>query len=108
MTDLYDLIHMLSHGRVDEFNSLREKGENCGLRGADLCGVDLRGIQVRGLDMRDCRLRHADLRGIDFSETRLEGASLSGAKISGTLFPMELSAEEINLSLLHGTRLRYR
>ena len=38
----------------------------------------------------------------------LEGASIAGTKISGTYFPKELSAEEINLSLQHGTRMRYR
>jgi hypothetical protein len=27
---------------------------------------------------------------------------------AGTLFPLELSAEEITFSLLHGTRMRYR
>ncbi|MFO7636044.1 MAG: GNAT family N-acetyltransferase [Clostridia bacterium] len=43
-----------------------------------------------------------------FSETRLDGASINAAKVSGTLFPRELSAEEITLSLLHGTRMRYR
>ena len=58
--------------------------------------------------MSDCYLRHADLRGVDFSQTRLQGASINGARISGTYFPPELSADEINLSLLHGTRMRYR
>jgi hypothetical protein len=38
----------------------------------------------------------------------LEGASINSAKISGTYFPPSLSAEEITLSLVHGTRLRYR
>ncbi len=52
-------------------------------------------------------LRHGDMRGVDFSHTNLEGASINGAKISGTLFPKELRAEEILLSLQHGTRMRY-
>lgn len=108
MTDIDLLIHMLSHGKVNEFNALRAEQQINSLQGADLCGIDLRGLDVQGLDMRDCRLDHADLRGIDFSRTPLDGASFNGAKISATRFPIEISAEEINLSLLHGTRIRYR
>ena len=50
----------------------------------------------------------SNLRGVDFSEARLEGASIHGAQISGVYFPAELSAAEINLSLEHGTRMRYQ
>ena len=46
------------------------------------------------------------MRGIDFSTCKLDGASINGAKISGCLFPTEFSAAELELSLLHGTRLR--
>ena len=102
------LYKLLRHGSIDKFNTLRQQGEECDLRYADLRSVDLRQINAKGLDMSNCYLRQADLRGVDFSETRLEGVSISGAKISGALFPSELSAEEINLSLQHGTRMRYR
>ena len=97
---------LLLDGDIDAFNKAREKIAESSLVGLDLSGIDLRNINARGLDMRDCHLRHADLRGIDFSETKLEGASISCAKISGTLFPHNLSAEEITLSLVHGTRMR--
>ena len=102
------LYRLLRHGEVDEFNAKRAGGEACNLRGTDLRGVDLRGLDARGLDLGGCYLRQADLRGLDLSETNLRGASISGAKISGVLFPIELSAEEITLSLTHGTRMRYR
>jgi uncharacterized protein YjbI with pentapeptide repeats len=102
---MYDL---LRSGRIGEFNERKAKGEPCELRGASLRGLDLRNMDARGLDMSNCYLRHADLRGVDFSTTRLEGASISGARISGVYFPAELAAEEINLSLQHGTRMRYR
>ncbi len=46
--------------------------------------------------------------GVDLTHTNLQGASINSAKISGTYFPPTLSAEEITLSLVHGTRLRYR
>jgi len=104
-TEMYDL---LRSGRIQEFNQRKAKGEPCDLRGANLRGLDLRNMDARGLDMSNCYLRHADLRGVDFSETRLDGASINGARISGAYFPAELSAEEINLSLQHGTRMRYR
>lgn len=102
------MYQLLRNGKVDEFNTLRERGHGCDLRNADLRGLDLRKLDARGLDLRDCYLRQADLRGMDFSETRLEGASINGAKVSGVLFPRDLSADEITLSLLHGTRMRYR
>ena len=63
---------------------------------------------AQDLDLSNCYLRQTDLRGIDLSTARLEGASINGAKISGTYFPKALSPEEITLSLVHGTRLRYR
>lgn len=101
------LYQLLRDDKIKEFNACRAKGDTCNLRGADLRGLDLRGMNAKELDMRDCYFRQTDLRGIDFTSTQLAGASLKGAKISGVFFPPELSAEEINLSLQHGTRLRY-
>lgn len=102
------LYHLLKSGNIEEFNRQRKTGATCHLRGVDLRHADLRGLDTAGLDLSDCCLRNADLRALDLREANLEGASISGAKISGTYFPDALSAEEINLSLLHGTRLRYR
>jgi len=102
-----ELFQLLRHGKVGEFNERVANGESCELAGGDFRGTDLRNLNASGLDMRSCYFRQADLRGIDFSETQLEGASISGAKISGTFFPKELRAEEILLSLTHGTRMRY-
>ena len=102
-----DLFQLLRHGNIEEFNQRLANGETCDLSGGDFRGSDLRKLDAKGLDMSNCYFRQADLRGIDFSETNLEGASISGAKISGTYFPKELRAEEILLSLTHGTRLRY-
>ena len=99
---------LLKEGCIDEFNRRRADGEACDLRNADLRGTDLRGLNARDLDLSDAYLRHADLRGIDMTHTNLEGASINSAKISGTYFPPSLSAEEITLSLVHGTRLRCR
>ena len=60
------------------------------------------------MDFSDAYFRSADLRGIDFRKANLEGASLAHAQISGTYFPVELSADEILMSMNFGTRLRYR
>ena len=101
------LYSLLRRDEAAAFNAERELGRQCDLRGADLRGVDLRKADLRGLDLSDAYLRQADLRGVDLRETRLEGASLFEARISGAYFPQEVRAEEITLSLLHGTRLRY-
>jgi uncharacterized protein YjbI with pentapeptide repeats len=104
----YDsLFQLLRSGQIEAFNNHRKEGETPDLRNADLHGVDLRGLDAKGLDMSYCNLHQADLRDIDFSETNLEGTSISGAKIACTYFPVELTAEEIALSLQHGTRMRY-
>jgi len=99
---------LLKVGQVAEFNRRRAAGEHCDLRNTDLRGVDLRELDTHGIDLSGAYLRHADLRGLDLRHTNLEGASINSAKISGTYFPTSLSAEEVTLSLVHGTRLRYR
>ena len=99
---------LLRNGKIEEFNALKVHGHRCDLTAADLRGLDLRGIDAGGLDFSDSYFRQCDLRGVDFSQTKLEGASITGARISGALFPRELPAEEITLSLHHGTRMRYR
>ncbi len=106
--EVVDMYKLLLSGNLAKFNELRRQGAECDLCNIDLRGMDLRQLDARGLDLTNAFLRQADLRGVDFSQTILNGVSISGAKISGTMFPVELSAEEINLSLLHGTRMRYR
>lgn len=102
------MYRLLRDGRIEEFNQRKSNGERADLTDADFRGLDLRGIDAVGLDFSNSYFRQADLRGIDFSLARLEGASLNTAKVSGCYFPPELDAEEIALSLLHGTRMRYR
>jgi uncharacterized protein YjbI with pentapeptide repeats len=102
------MYRLIKEGKIEEFNRRRADGEQCNLCNTDLRGADLRDLDARNLDMSGTYLRHADLRGLDLSETNLEGASINSAKISGTYFPATLSAEEITLSLVHGTRLRNR
>lgn len=101
------LYQLLREEKVQEFNARRLKGEICDMRGVDLRGLDLRNMNVDGLDFTDAYFRGADLRGLDFRKARLEGVSLASANISGCYFPKELRAEEILLSVTHGTRMRY-
>lgn len=102
------MYRLLREGAVEEFNSRRAAGESCDLRGCDFRHLDLRKLDADGLDLRNAYFRQSDLRGVDFTGANLEGASINAAKISGAYFPHELGAEEITLSLTHGTRLRYR
>ncbi len=102
------LYRLLKEGLIEQFNQRRAAGESADLSGADLHHTDLRELDAVGLDLRDAYLRQADLRGLDLRETNLEGASIKGARISGSYFPSALRADEITLSLLHGTRMRYR
>ncbi len=102
------LYQLLRDGNVKAFNAQKSGGAHCDLTAADLRGLDLRGLDAAGLDFSNSYFRQSDLRGIDFSSSCLEGASINGAKISGSYFPRELTADEITLSLMHGTRLRYR
>lgn len=103
------LYRLLRDGQIEQFNERVRSGEVADLTGCDFRHMDLQGLIADKLDLSDAYFRQADLRGIDFRGCKnLEGASIHGAKISGVYFPKALSPEEINLSLQHGTRMRYR
>lgn len=102
-----ELNHLLRQGKIDAFNTRIDAGDSCDLTSTDFRGLHLQGLIADGLDFSNSYFRQTDLRGIDFSNARLDGASIHGARIAGCRFPQELSADEINLSLVHGTRLRY-
>jgi uncharacterized protein YjbI with pentapeptide repeats len=97
---------LLREGKISEFNQRLAAGESCDLTNADFRNLELVGWEPTGLNLCGGYFRQADLRGVDLSTCELAGASIHGAKISGVLFPKSLSADEIQLSLLHGTRMR--
>jgi uncharacterized protein YjbI with pentapeptide repeats len=105
-TDGDEMYTLLRDEKIDEFNAKRAGGQGCSLKGMHLRNLDLRDMDVEGIDFSDSYLRGADLRGLNMSSCRMEGASIRNAKISGTLFPKELSTDEIRLSLDQGTRMR--
>ncbi|MDH5376739.1 MAG: pentapeptide repeat-containing protein [Gammaproteobacteria bacterium] len=101
------LYQMLRSGDVDGFNKAIASGQTCDLTGCDFRSLELQGLKADGLDFSNSYFRLADLRGIDFSKANVNGASIHEAKISGVLFPTELSSDEITMSLIRGTRMRY-
>jgi hypothetical protein len=96
----------LQEDKIDEFNSAREERKEVDLTNAKLRAFDLKGANLNGLDLSGAYFKNADLRGVDLSDCQLEGSSFFNAKISGVYFPVEVSPEEITLSLVHGTRIR--
>jgi uncharacterized protein YjbI with pentapeptide repeats len=74
--------------------------------GADLRGIDFRETDLDRLVLKDAYLRDADLRGCDLRHMDLEGASFHGARIAGAYFPASIPAAEIQMSVIHGTRVR--
>ncbi|UVJ44762.1 pentapeptide repeat-containing protein [Pseudomonas sp. LS1212] len=102
------LYALVRNENVTGFNLEKPKHAGIDFRGGDFRGLDLRELDAEGIDFTDAYFRAADLRGLDLRQSSLEGASLSRAQISGTYFPVELSADEILMSVNFGTRLRYR
>ncbi len=102
------MYQLLREGKIDEFNAKKKAGEYCNLKSCDFRSIDLKGIDAVGLDFRNAYFRMTDLRGVDLRGSLLDGASINGAKISGAYFPVEISAQELLLSLEHGTRLRVK
>ena len=101
------MYQLLREGKITEFNARFERGDKPELTNCDFRNVDLRGLEVTDTDFRGSYFRQADLRGLDLSKCNLEEASIHDAQISGTLFPKELSAQEILLSHQQGIRMRY-
>jgi uncharacterized protein YjbI with pentapeptide repeats len=102
------LYRLLREGEIEEFNRRVAAGEQVDLVSCDFRHLNLQGLNADGLDFSNSYFRQTDLRGVDFSRCKsLEGASIHAAKISGVYFPQQISADEILLSLEHGTRLRY-
>ena len=102
------LFQLLKAGKIKDFNKRKAAGETCDLRNSDFRGFNLRDLDTGGLDFSNSYFHQTDLRGLDLRNVNLEGASINGARIAGAYFPAELTADEILLSLIHGTRMRYQ
>jgi uncharacterized protein YjbI with pentapeptide repeats len=102
---LYALLH---NEDIAGFNAQKASGGAVDLTDGDFRGLDLRILDADGINFTNGYFRGADLRGLDLRTTCMEGASIAHAQISGAYFPVELSADEILMSLNFGTRMRYR
>ena len=100
---LYALLH---NEQITAFNSQRPRGP-VDLSDGDFRGLDLRTLDAAEINFRNAYFRGTDLRGLDLRSCELEGASLAHAQISGSYFPVQLTADEILMSVNFGTRLRY-
>ena len=81
----------------------------------DLSNHCFRSIDFRKFDLSElkinfngCYFNAADLRGQDLSNCSLNTASFHNARVSGVLFPVEMHPSEIDLSIVRGTRVRYK
>lgn len=101
---LYVLIH---NEKISAFNAQKPKDAIVDLSDGDFRGLDLRALDAQGINFTNAYFRGTDLRGLDLRNAKLEGASLAHAQISGAYFPVELTADEILMSVNFGTRLRY-
>lgn len=100
-------LSLIQEERFLEFNNYVEsKGGSVDLTGAHLRAYDLRKCNFKKADLRGAYMRSCDLRSCDLSESQLDGASMKEAKVSGVLFPRNITASEISMSLMHGTRIR--
>ncbi|WP_196137690.1 pentapeptide repeat-containing protein [Aliikangiella sp. G2MR2-5] len=100
------LYQLLRDEKVKDFNQQRKSVEHIDFHDCDFRGLDLRGLDASGVNFTGCYFRAADLRGIDFSQSNMHGASIASAQISGCLFPANIEATEIFLSVEKGMRMR--
>jgi uncharacterized protein YjbI with pentapeptide repeats len=102
------LYQLLRSEKIDEFNKTKDGVAHIDFHDCDFRGLDLRGLDTRKITFRGAYFRGADLRGIDFSHCDMHGVSLATAQISGCLFPNNIEANEIFMSVEKGMRIRAR
>ena len=92
---------------AERFNAeIAALGGSVDLENCDLSNQDLRRFNLRSANLRNAYLKMADLRGVDLSSAQMDGASINRAHISGAFFPRSIPAQEVLLSVEHGTRMR--
>ena len=100
---------LLRDGHITQFNKeIQVLNEPVDLEGCNFRGVDLRKANLKIANMKNSYFKMADLRGVDMSDALLDGASFNKARIGGVLFPKNITAAEISLSVELGTRIRIK
>ena len=95
-------LELLFEENIPEFNRLVAEGTAPDLRNSNLSGLDLHTANLKGLDLSGAYLRGANLKGLDLTGCNLAGASIQNAMISGTLFPANVTVDEIRFSAEYG------
>ena len=98
---------MLFEENMATFNKMAAQGQKIDFSNQNLSDLDLRGFNLKNANLSGAYMRGTNLSGQDLSGAYLHGASIRQANISGCLFPLELPAEEIRLSVDMGTRIRH-
>jgi len=90
-----------------KFNEAVAQGLRPDFSYQNLSDLDLSCFDLHNANLAGSYLRGVILSGVDLSDAYLHGASIKGARVSGCLFPVEIPAQEIWLSLEKGTRIRH-
>lgn len=77
-----DLLALLSEGKVEEFNMLKEPGVRLDLFAADLSGLNLKGVDLTGANLQKSDLSNTDLSEAELTQTDLSGADLTETKLN--------------------------
>jgi|JYMV01.1.fsa_nt_gi uncharacterized protein YjbI with pentapeptide repeats len=103
-----ELYHTIIKNDIVKAHEIIAKEDISDLESHSFRAVDLRNLQLEGqvVNFENCYFRNTDLRGLDLSLCLLDGASFHNARISGVLFPVDLPAQEIELSVIRGARVR--
>lgn len=103
-----ELYHAIIKDEILKAHDMIAKEDVSDLHSHSFRAVDLRKLQLEGqvVNFENCYFKNTDLRGLDLSLCLLDGASFHNARVSGVLFPEELIAQEIDLSVIRGTRVR--
>jgi len=100
------LYQLLRDEKIEDFNLQKQSVAHIDFHDCDFRGLDLRGLDAAHINFRGSYFRAADLRGIDFSQCDMDIVSLASAQISGCLFPQNIDATEIGMSVEKGMRMR--
>lgn len=100
---------MLRDGNITEFNrEITTNKDPVDLENCNFRGVDLRKANLKNANLKNSYFKMSDLRGVDLSEAQLNGASFNKARVGGVLFPKNVTAAEIKLSVDLGIRIRIK
>ena len=103
-----EIYHSIIEGDIEKAHNLIKAEDVVDLSSHSFRAVDLRALSLENkkINFGNCYFKNTDLRGLDLAKSNLSGASLHNARISGVIFPNNISASEIELSVIRGTRLR--